>query len=116
MQKTLLRLAIAVAAFCLLPGVAMAETPSTSPAAGASASGAPGTPPSTPTPTPPAAAPKLVRARVLTDCEHGKANDLVELPPDVAKTGKDAGLLDTDKAAVAYAATLEQNKPKPKDS
>ena len=50
------------------------------------------------------------KARLLQDCEHGKANDLVTLPEAEAKALEAAGVLDTHKAAVAYAATLEQNQ------
>lgn len=57
---------------------------------------------------------KSVKARLLMDHhEHGKANDLVTLPADVAKALVAAGLADTSREAVAYAATLDQNKPKP---
>lgn len=54
---------------------------------------------------------KQVKARLLQDCEHGKANDLVTLPEAEAKTLEAAGVLDTHKSAVAYAASLEQNQP-----
>lgn len=50
------------------------------------------------------------KARLLQDCEHGKANDLVTLPEGEAKALEAAGVLDTHKAAVAYAASLEQNQ------
>jgi hypothetical protein len=50
------------------------------------------------------------KARLLQDCEHGKANDLVTLPEGEAKALEAAGVLDTHKSAVAYAATLEQNQ------
>jgi hypothetical protein len=56
-----------------------------------------------------------IKARVLADCEHGKPNDLVELEEADVKAGEKAGVLDGDKAAVAYAAKLPQNQPKPKD-
>lgn len=71
-----------------------------------------------PPPAPAAAAPavKTVKARLLSDCEHGKCNDLVEIEPDLAKRLEKAGVVDTDKAAVAYAAKLPQNQPKPKDA
>ena len=55
---------------------------------------------------------KVVKARVLTACAYGQANDLAELPADVAKQAEKEGLVDTDKAAVAYAATLRQNQAK----
>jgi hypothetical protein len=51
-----------------------------------------------------------VKARLLQACAHGQANDLVTLPEAEAKTLEAAGILDTHKAAVAYAATLEQNQ------
>lgn len=50
------------------------------------------------------------KARLLQDCEHGKPNDLVTLPEGEAKALETAGVLDTHKAAVAYAATLDQNQ------
>lgn len=55
---------------------------------------------------------KKTQARVLVDCSHGKANDVVELDAAALKTAEAAGLIDSDKAAVAYALTLDQNKPK----
>lgn len=60
--------------------------------------------------TPPASRERNVKARVLAFCAHGKPNDLVELPLSVAKQAEKDGLIDTDKAAVAYAAGLEQNQ------
>jgi hypothetical protein len=51
-----------------------------------------------------------VKARLLQACAHGQANDLVTLPEAEAKTLEAAGILDTHKAAVAYAATLAQNQ------
>ena len=50
------------------------------------------------------------KARVLQKCEHGLPNDVVTLPESVAKAAEKAGLVDTDKAAVAYAARLPQNQ------
>lgn len=50
------------------------------------------------------------KARLLQDCEHGKANDLVTLPEGEAKALQAAGVLDTHKTAVAYAESLEQNQ------
>lgn len=61
---------------------------------------------------PPAKAPKAVRVRLLIGSEHGKANDLVELPADVAKALVKSGDADDDKAAVTYAASLPQNQKK----
>lgn len=51
-----------------------------------------------------------VKARLLQDCKHGKANDLVNVPEAEAKALEAAGVLDTHKAAVAYAASPPQNK------
>ncbi len=53
---------------------------------------------------------KTVKARVLQDCEHGNPNDLVQLDEAIAKAAEKAGLVDTHKAAVAYAAALQQNQ------
>ena len=50
------------------------------------------------------------KARVLQKCEHGLPNDVVTLPESVAKAAEKAGLVDTDKAAVAYASRLPQNQ------
>lgn len=66
------------------------------------------------TPAPATPKERQVKARVLQDCAHGQANDLVELPSAVAKAAEKDGLIDTDKAAVEYAAKLPQNQPKPK--
>lgn len=65
--------------------------------------------------TPPAAPSKKarsVKARVLMACAHGEPNDLVELDETTAKQAEKDGMVDTDKAAVAYAAKLPQNKSK----
>lgn len=64
-------------------------------------------------PAAPKKAAKTVKARVLTVCEHGEANDLVELDETAAKAAEKDGLVDTNKAAVQYAAELPQNKKKP---
>lgn len=61
----------------------------------------------------PKKAAKTVKARVLTLCEHGEANDLVEIDETVAKAAEKDGLVDTNKAAVQYAAELPQNQKKP---
>lgn len=53
---------------------------------------------------------RSVKARVLSACQHGKANDLIDLPETVAKQAEKAGLVDTSKEAVAYAAKLPQNQ------
>ncbi len=61
-------------------------------------------------PTPPASAPAvpaLVKARVLTGCAYGAADDVVELAPDAVENGKNAGELDPDPAAVAYELSLK---------
>lgn len=61
--------------------------------------------------TPPAASKsKAVKARLLIDGDHGRCNDVVELPADVAKALADAGQADTSKAAIAFAAALPQNQ------
>lgn len=65
-------------------------------------------------PPQPAKAPssaKPVRMRVLVDCVHGKANDLVTVAKADAEAAEEAGQGDTSKAAIAYAATLTQNQP-----
>lgn len=60
---------------------------------------------------PPASAKtRTVKARVLAACAYGQPNDLAEIPADQAKAAEKEGLIDTDKAAVAYAASLDQNK------
>jgi hypothetical protein len=61
-------------------------------------------------PPAPAKAVKKVKARVLALCAHGVANDLVELDSDEAKAAEAEGLIDTNKAAVQYAASLPQNQ------
>lgn len=53
---------------------------------------------------------RTVKARVLVGCEHGLPNDVIELPSSVAKAAEKAGLVDTDKAAVAYAASLASHQ------
>lgn len=58
------------------------------------------------------AADKKVKARVTVDCYLGKCNDLVHISSAEAKQAEADGVADTNKAAVAYAATLEQNQPK----
>lgn len=54
---------------------------------------------------------KTVKVRVLTECVHGRANDVVTLSAADAKLAEDQGFVDTTKAAVAYAASLPQNQP-----
>lgn len=119
MKKTLFRSALAALALCTLSGLAHAETNAPSPAAPSASAGSNAPAPSpTPAPTqaPAAAAPKTVRTRLLADCEHGKCNDVVSVPPDEAKALKASGQADDTKAAVDYAASLPQNQPKPKTS
>jgi hypothetical protein len=60
----------------------------------------------------PAKAAKAVRVRLLVASEHGKPNDVRELPAEVAKQLVKSGDADDDKAAVAYAAGLPQNQKK----
>lgn len=59
-----------------------------------------------------AAAPKgkTTPARVLTDCVHGKANDVVNLTAAELKQAEAAGQVDSDKAAVKYANSLKAAK------
>lgn len=64
----------------------------------------------TPPVTPPASKEKAIKARVLVACTHGQPDDLVELPTAVAKAAERDGLVDTDKAAIAFVAALPQNK------
>lgn len=47
---------------------------------------------------------KLIKARVLLDCAHGKCDDVIEI--DAAHAKSLADVLDTDPAAVAYAESL----------
>lgn len=63
-----------------------------------------------PPPPPESKTPKAVQARVLVECAHGQPNDLVELAPAAAKQAEKEGLVDTDKAAVAYAKSLKADK------
>lgn len=51
-----------------------------------------------------------VRVRCLVDGPYGKVNDVALVPADDLKTAKESGHVDDNKAAVAYAMTLEQNK------
>lgn len=55
------------------------------------------------------AASALVKARVLRDCPHGKADDVVEVSPEVAAAG--VSDLDAHPDAVAYAESLKAAKP-----
>jgi hypothetical protein len=65
---------------------------------------------------PPSAAPpqkeRLMKARVLQQCTHGAPNDVIELPTSEAKAAEKQGLVDCEKASVAYALGLPQNQPK----
>lgn len=65
---------------------------------------------------PPSAAPvkkeRSVKVRVLVDCLHGKTNQVVDLAGSEAKAAEEQGLVDSEKASVAYAASLPQNQPK----
>ena len=47
-----------------------------------------------------------IKARVLVDGDFGKANAVITLPVAEAQAGQDAGELDTDPGAVAYAESL----------
>jgi hypothetical protein len=47
-----------------------------------------------------------IKARVLTQCIHGKPNDVVTLPIAEAESGEKDGALDTNPAAVAYAESI----------
>lgn len=53
---------------------------------------------------------KTVKVRLLTDSALGNCNDLLDLDPAAAKEAEAAGIADSSKGAVAYAATLDQNK------
>ena len=53
---------------------------------------------------------KTTRARLLVNSALGNANDVVDLEAGPLKEAESAGLADSNKAAVAYALTLEQNK------
>lgn len=55
---------------------------------------------------------KAVKVRVLVDCVHGRANDVAEIPSAAVKGQEAEGLVDSSAAAVTYALTLPQNKPK----
>lgn len=55
---------------------------------------------------------RSVKVRLLADCEHGRADDVVELSTSAAKALEKDGLADSDKSAVAFAVGLPQNQPK----
>lgn len=61
-------------------------------------------------PAPEAPKSKTTPARVLTDCVHGKANDVVNLTAAELKQAEAAGQVDSDKAAVKYANSLKAAK------
>lgn len=44
-----------------------------------------------------------IKARVLTTCRYGNANDVVTLDVAEAQAAQDEGLVDTNPDAVAYA-------------
>lgn len=48
----------------------------------------------------------VVEARVLVDCEFGAPNDVVTCTAEDAAAGVEAGVLDTNADAVAYAKSL----------
>ena len=50
---------------------------------------------------------KTVKARVLVDCVFGAPNAVVQLSAAEAKAAQADRLVDTDKAAVAYAESLK---------
>lgn len=52
------------------------------------------------------AADAAVKARVLMSCGWGEPNEVVTVSADEAAAGKEAGELDPDPAAVAYAESL----------
>lgn len=56
----------------------------------------------------PAAAEKTVKVRLLVDGPHGKCNDVANIPATEAKELEAAGQVDSSKAAVAYALSLQQ--------
>lgn len=53
---------------------------------------------------------KSVQVRVLLACVHGQPDDVVSLAGEVLKTAEAAGQVDSNKAAVAYALSLKQDK------
>lgn len=54
---------------------------------------------------------KRTKARLLVDSAFGNVNDVVELEAAQLKQAEADGIADGSKEAVAYAMTLEQNKP-----
>lgn len=64
------------------------------------------------TPTPAAVkSGQRVKVRLLVDSAFGNANDLAELDAEEAKSAVASGIADKSKAAIEYAAGLEQNQP-----
>jgi hypothetical protein len=59
------------------------------------------------TPLAPTPKPKTVKVRVLVACSHGQPDDVISLPADVAKLAEEGGQVDSNKAAVAYAMSLQ---------
>lgn len=53
-------------------------------------------------------APDSMKARVLTSCRFGNANDVVTLDAATAKAAEADGLVDTNPDAVAYAESIAQ--------
>lgn len=58
--------------------------------------------------TPPVPTGKTAKARLLVDCQHGKANDVIELPAADIKGLCEQGFADSNKAAVAYAEGIKK--------
>ncbi len=52
---------------------------------------------------------KTTRVRLLQDCQHGVCNDVAEIPATELKQLKADGVVDDDKAAVAYAVNLKKS-------
>lgn len=50
---------------------------------------------------------KTLKVRVLVSCHFGEPDDVVSLSADVAKLAEEAGQVDSNKAAVAYALSLK---------
>lgn len=48
-----------------------------------------------------------VKARVLTDCQYGKPDDVVTLTAKEAKEAESQGFVDSNADAVAYAESLK---------
>lgn len=62
--------------------------------------------PASPAPDLSPPAERLVPARVLVDCEHGKTNDVVELPLSTARAASKAGQICGHPESVEYALKL----------